>query len=358
MKGRYKNMKTTVNTNEEYKGIEIYFEGFPYGKTRAILKVNGFRWHNGKRCWYAKDTNERRKIALQVAKREEKHELERPEEVKADTVTAEEVTETATTYRYGMRVRGFSIGCQPMNGFIERLDDTTGKYYDILVYDRPLKDYEVSHFSLDYIESSEAVTDEPEAAEEVKTEEAAEEATKEPVNSLGVVIQDKPKKAKRTATQKAFESLKKSGSHLTKWNGVFEGTVYSCNGYTLMITTETIEEAETIERADVDRMESMKKATKEAAEKVYKLDFTTKELKAAISQLKAGKRKATVAYVFEEGGLMINASFLLQAMEVTGSNTVMWNTEKSPVYMENETTFIMVCPVNNSNKLSKGLHLI
>jgi len=288
MKGRYKNMKTTVNTNEEYKGIEIYFEGFPYGKTRAILKVNGFRWHNGKRCWYAKDTNERRKIALQVAKREEKHELERPEEVKADTVTAEEV----------------------------KTDQVV----------------------------SEEVT---EAAEEVK-----------PVNSLGVVIQDKPKKAKRTATQKAFESLKKSGSHLPKWNGSHEGTTYGCDGYTLMITTETIEEAETIEKSDVDRMESMRKATKEAAEKVYKLDFTTKELKAAISQLKAGKRQAKVAYVFEEGGLMINAIFLLQAMEVTGSDTVMWNTEKSPVYMENETTFIMVCPVNNSNKLSKGLHLI
>ena len=38
-------------------------------------------------------------------------------------------------YFYGMRLRGCSIGCQP-NGFTARLDDPTGKYYDILVYDR------------------------------------------------------------------------------------------------------------------------------------------------------------------------------------------------------------------------------
>ena len=52
-------------------------------------------------------------------------------------------------YRYGMRLRGFSIGCQPKEGLLYREDDTTGKYWDVIVYDRELTDEEVSHYSLD-----------------------------------------------------------------------------------------------------------------------------------------------------------------------------------------------------------------
>lgn len=52
-------------------------------------------------------------------------------------------------YKYGMRLRGFSMGCQPMRGLIERQDDQTGKYWDILVYDRKLTDDEVRSYELD-----------------------------------------------------------------------------------------------------------------------------------------------------------------------------------------------------------------
>lgn len=55
------------------------------------------------------------------------------------------------TYTYGMRLRGFSIGCQPMQGFIERQDDTTGRYHDILTYDRKLTEKEVQDYELDYL---------------------------------------------------------------------------------------------------------------------------------------------------------------------------------------------------------------
>ncbi len=54
-------------------------------------------------------------------------------------------------YRYGMRMRGFSLGCQPKQGFIERQDDTTGKYYDVIVYDRELTEEEVDQYDLDLI---------------------------------------------------------------------------------------------------------------------------------------------------------------------------------------------------------------
>lgn len=52
-------------------------------------------------------------------------------------------------YKYGMRLRGFSIGCQPRKGFVERQDDTTGTYHDIIVYNRELTEDELNKYELD-----------------------------------------------------------------------------------------------------------------------------------------------------------------------------------------------------------------
>ena len=54
-------------------------------------------------------------------------------------------------YKYGMRLRGFSIGCQPKEGFYEVKEDKTGKYWDILIYSRKLTDKEIKDYELDYI---------------------------------------------------------------------------------------------------------------------------------------------------------------------------------------------------------------
>ena len=50
-----------------------------------------------------------------------------------------------------MRLRGFSVGCQPLNGLVEREDDPTGKYYDVLIYSRQLSNDELTEYELDYI---------------------------------------------------------------------------------------------------------------------------------------------------------------------------------------------------------------
>ena len=61
-------------------------------------------------------------------------------------------------YKYGMMIRGFSIGCQPMDGFIERQDANGRKssrgreYWDIIVYSRELTPDEISHYSLEKID--------------------------------------------------------------------------------------------------------------------------------------------------------------------------------------------------------------
>ena len=50
-----------------------------------------------------------------------------------------------------MRLRGFSLGCQPMLGLVERQDDPTGRYHDILLYDRRLTCTEEYEYELDEI---------------------------------------------------------------------------------------------------------------------------------------------------------------------------------------------------------------
>lgn len=58
-------------------------------------------------------------------------------------------------FKYGMRLRGFSIGCQPMRGLIRREDDNTGRYHDILVYDRRLSADEIDSYELSAITEEE-----------------------------------------------------------------------------------------------------------------------------------------------------------------------------------------------------------
>ena len=54
-------------------------------------------------------------------------------------------------FKYGMRLRGSSIGCQPMNGLERAESDPTGKYWNYLFYNRKLDETEMSDYSLDYI---------------------------------------------------------------------------------------------------------------------------------------------------------------------------------------------------------------
>lgn len=59
-------------------------------------------------------------------------------------------------YLYGMRLRGFSLGCQPMNGLTARRDSEDKRYHDILVYRRELTDEERDSYELDFIGEEEA----------------------------------------------------------------------------------------------------------------------------------------------------------------------------------------------------------
>ena len=54
-------------------------------------------------------------------------------------------------YVYGMRLRGFSLGCQPKQGFVGRRDDPSGRYHDIIVYNRQLEPQDEFSYDLDYL---------------------------------------------------------------------------------------------------------------------------------------------------------------------------------------------------------------
>jgi hypothetical protein len=65
---------------------------------------------------------------------------------------------TLKLYLYGMRLRGFSPGCQPMEGYIDKLSDEVVKmtrYHDILLYNRELTWGEVRAYELNLIVTGE-----------------------------------------------------------------------------------------------------------------------------------------------------------------------------------------------------------
>lgn len=51
---------------------------------------------------------------------------------------------------YGMRLRPFSMGCQP-SGVAEVSEYNTGRYWNILYYKRKLTEAEIREYELDYI---------------------------------------------------------------------------------------------------------------------------------------------------------------------------------------------------------------
>jgi hypothetical protein len=77
--------------NRDLNGVELYFDGKPESSILDSLKAVGYRWHNLKRCWYAKQNRQTMEIANMLANEEPKQ--EQPEVIKvAVTETREPVT--------------------------------------------------------------------------------------------------------------------------------------------------------------------------------------------------------------------------------------------------------------------------
>ena len=54
-------------------------------------------------------------------------------------------------YTYGMRLRGYSIGCQPKEGLVTVSEDILDEYHNILYYDHKLSEEVCEIYELDYL---------------------------------------------------------------------------------------------------------------------------------------------------------------------------------------------------------------
>lgn len=78
-------MEIQVLKNEAQKGIEAYFESKPSSETIERLKTNGWRWHNIKKCWYAKETEKNIDFVKTLTNQEIKP-SDKKEEIKKEKV--------------------------------------------------------------------------------------------------------------------------------------------------------------------------------------------------------------------------------------------------------------------------------
>lgn len=81
----------TMSINNQFNGIELIFAGKPAEEIREAMKAAGFRWHNQKKLWYAKNTAERLALA---------------EKLSGDSVPAETVLAPASepVSKFGIKV--------------------------------------------------------------------------------------------------------------------------------------------------------------------------------------------------------------------------------------------------------------
>lgn len=55
-----------IELNNEQNGIELYFDEKPSGNIITELKENKWRWHKVKKCWYAKNTEDKLTYAKNI----------------------------------------------------------------------------------------------------------------------------------------------------------------------------------------------------------------------------------------------------------------------------------------------------
>ena len=107
---------TTYTINPTFNGIEITFSGKPDRATLDTLKAAGYRWHNVKKLWYAKQTPERLALAQQIAGDAQQTQTAPQSAKKAEKKAAKAVPQGTPQdhikfYWNGLKVNGELIRC-------------------------------------------------------------------------------------------------------------------------------------------------------------------------------------------------------------------------------------------------------
>lgn len=223
-----------------------------------------------------------------------------PETMADDTYTTAEEKETKkateneqeekkeTIYKYGMRLRGFSIGCQPA-GAVERLDDTTGKYWDIITYNRPLTAEEMRTYSLDDLNDTDTgkAEDKPDSTGNML--QPSENLTCEEIGKNGEVLEEKAPEISGSIPEGtggknsfAMENKNFKINHITKENGkyfaelknsssrIHTGNVYGWNGLTYKQLSEKLKCDYNVE---LPKLEDLKLFKQTQSRKIYLMEI-------------------------------------------------------------------------------------
>lgn len=90
--------------NPELNGIEVYFDEKPGDIIRDNLKSQGFRWSGRKKCWYAKQTDDRLEWITNLMERR----AEAQEQIKSE-IKAQKKTVALTIESMNQAAKGYTV---------------------------------------------------------------------------------------------------------------------------------------------------------------------------------------------------------------------------------------------------------
>ncbi len=136
---------TRYELNNEFKGIEIYFDSKPTQAVINTLKSDGWRWHGLKKCWYAKQSNKTIETAEKIINGgslevKEVKSVEKSKKVSykiqvSDYITKEEFTEHCKAY-YNNQYRSESEAQRCVEHAVKEYYTNDSKYYNLTQYIR------------------------------------------------------------------------------------------------------------------------------------------------------------------------------------------------------------------------------
>lgn len=100
----------TYAINQALNGIEISFDRKPGEIIRGELKKAGYRWHNLKKVWYAKNTSERLALAQKITGREGITAEEGTAKKAASALTVEKLNQIQEGYTFKQTGEGIYSG--------------------------------------------------------------------------------------------------------------------------------------------------------------------------------------------------------------------------------------------------------
>ncbi len=93
--------------NDSFNGIEIYFDRIPSVAVRDKIKAAGFKWHRAKKCWYAKQTEDRLKLVKKMVEGASESQQEPNDVAPLESIACEVEAPMTRKYCYADSIENF-----------------------------------------------------------------------------------------------------------------------------------------------------------------------------------------------------------------------------------------------------------